>query len=125
MKKILIIDDDRMIVTILQFRLEKEKFNIIVCEDGKKAKKLMEVEKPDLVIADIMMPMVSGLEIINFIRNKKKWDIPIVVLSSINDDKTLLEAYTLGADEFVTKPFSPEELVIRIKKMLLSTRSNA
>ncbi|MDT8414550.1 MAG: response regulator transcription factor [Flavobacteriaceae bacterium] len=125
MKKILIIDDDKMIVTILQFRLEKEKFNIIVCEDGKKAKKLMEVEKPDLVIADIMMPMVSGLEIVNFIRNKKKWDIPIMVLSSINDDKTLLEAYSLGADEFVTKPFSPEELVIRIKKMLLSARSNA
>jgi DNA-binding response OmpR family regulator len=122
MKKILIIDDDKMIVTILQFRLAKEKFNIMVCEDGKKAKKLMEVEKPDLVIADIMMPMVSGLEIVNFIRNKKKWDIPIFVLSSINDDKTLLEAYSLGADEFVTKPFSPEELVIRVKKMLLSVK---
>lgn len=119
MKKILLVDDDKMVITLMNYRLKKDGFDIFVCNDGKSAINQLQETLPDLIIVDIMMPKVSGFEVLRFLRNKLQSDIPVIVLSSINDEDTLIEAFELGANEFVTKPFNPEEIVIRIKKLLM------
>lgn len=119
MKKILLVDDDRMVITLMNYRLKKDGFDISVCSDGKKAISQLKGALPDLIIVDIMMPKVSGFEVLRYLRNTLQSNIPVIVLSSINDEDTLIEAFELGADEFVTKPFNPEEVVIRIKKLLM------
>jgi len=72
---------------------------------------------PDLVIADIMMPHVSGLELTTFIRKKMKSEMPIIMISALGNDDIVLEAFQLGANDFISKPFKPIELVLRIKKI--------
>lgn len=119
MKKILLIDDDKMVITLMNYRLKKDGFNINVCSDGKIAINQLQESLPDLIIVDIMMPKVSGFEVLRFLRNKLQSNIPVIVLSTINDEDTLIKAFELGANEFVTKPFNPEEIVIRIKKLLM------
>lgn len=123
MKKILLVDDDKMVITLMNYRLKKDGFDINVCNDGKSAINQLQESLPDLIIVDIMMPKVSGFEVLRFLRNKLQSNIPVIVLSSINDEDTLIEAFELGANEFVTKPFNPEEIVIRIKKLLMFGRT--
>ena len=78
--------------------------------------KYLKVINPDLVITDIMMPFTSGLEFIDIIRNKSE-KIPIIVLSALDEEETVLEAFNLGADDFLTKPVKPGELSIRVKRL--------
>lgn len=125
MKKILLVDDDQMVITLMNYRLKKDGFGISICHDGKSAIQYLNSSLPDVVIVDIMMPKVSGFEVLRYLRNILKSNIPVIVLSSINDEDTLIEAFELGANEFVTKPFNPEEIVIRIKKLLLHSKNFA
>lgn len=117
-KKILIADDEQLILRALQFKLEREGYHVITAQDGKQAIETIKSENPDLVITDLMMPYHSGLEIISFLRNELKVKTPVLVLSSVGLESTVLEAFKLGADDFVTKPFSPPEVSIRVKKLL-------
>ena len=73
--------------------------------------------QPDLVVADIMMPFVSGLELINYIRKDLGSLLPVIIISALEHDETVLEAFRLGASDFITKPFKPNELILRIKKI--------
>lgn len=116
MKKVLVIEDERIMLKILEFRLKKEGYLVLVAEDGKIGLELIEKEAPDLIITDIMMPYVSGLEIVNHVKNILKLPIPIIILSAVGLEKTVIEAFSLGADDFISKPFSPEELSIRVRK---------
>ncbi|MHA7131404.1 response regulator transcription factor [Algoriphagus namhaensis] len=119
MKKILIIEDDALISNLLQFRLKKDGYAITSVEDGNAGIQEIEEGDYDLIITDVMIPFKSGLEIIHFAK-KNKPDTPIMVLSSLGDEeKTVLEAFHLGVVDFISKPFNPNELAIRVKKALV------
>jgi two-component system alkaline phosphatase synthesis response regulator PhoP len=116
--KILICEDEEIMLTALEFRLRKQGFTVIKAEDGRQAIEKLKSEKPDLVVADIMMPHVSGLELIQFIRSDlKNSDIPVIIISALEYDEVVLEAFRLGANDFIAKPFKPYELILRIKRI--------
>jgi two-component system, OmpR family, response regulator VicR len=112
-----IIEDDVLLLKTLAFKLTKEGYTVVTSKNGFDGIEYLKENEPDLIITDIMMPFINGLEIISFVRNEKKSKVSIIVLSSAGLEKTVLEAFELGADDFVTKPFSPNELSIRIKKL--------
>ena len=116
---ILIVEDDILLLKTLEFKLIKEGYIVVTLKNGFDAIEYLKENEPDLIVTDIMMPFINGLEIISFVRNEKKSKVPIIVLSSAGLEKTVLEAFQLGADDFVTKPFSPNELSIRIKKIFI------
>lgn len=116
--KILIADDELMVLRTIEFRLSKEGYETIIATDGKEAIERIISESPDLIITDLMMPYHNGLEIVNVVRNELKQKTPVIILSAVGLENTVLEAFKLGADDFVTKPFSPNELTIRVEKLL-------
>jgi len=117
--KILICEDDEMVLKMVEFKLRKEGYEVHLAHDGKEAAQKIQEVKPDLIITDIMMPYLNGLEIVNHVRKTLKFTTPIIIVSSIGLEKTVLEAFQLGADDFITKPFSPNELSVRVKKLLM------
>lgn len=116
--KIAIAEDNSTLSLLLKFRLEKEGYELLMAVDGKEVIELIENDTPDLIITDIMMPFVSGLEVISHVRNKLESDTPIIVFSSAGQEEMVLKAFSLGANDFMGKPFSPNELVIRVKRLL-------
>ncbi len=116
--KILICEDEEVMMTALDFRLKKQNFDTIKAEDGAIAKEKILAEKPHMIIADIMMPRVTGLELISFVRDELKSDIPIIIISSLESEEVVIEAMRLGANDFISKPFRPDELILRIKNIL-------
>ncbi|HEY0654787.1 MAG TPA: response regulator transcription factor [Chryseosolibacter sp.] len=117
--KILICDDDEALVSMIRFKLTKENLgDVVVAPDGRDAKVKLSENKFDLVITDIHMPFHSGLEITTFIREELKQDTPIIVLSAEGLENTVLQAFEIGANDFITKPFSPSELAVRVKRIL-------
>jgi two-component system response regulator VicR len=117
-KKIILAEDNSILSLLLKFRLEKEGYQLFVAYDGKEAVNLIEQHKPELILTDVMMPFVSGLEVISHVRNKLVEQTPIIVFSSAGQEEMVLNAFNLGATDFMSKPFSPNELVIRIKRLL-------
>jgi DNA-binding response OmpR family regulator len=122
MAKILVIEDEQMMLKALEFRLKKDGHQVEVARDGKSAMEAIEATQFDLILTDIMLPFASGLEIINYSKNILKRPSPIIILSAVGLEKTVLEAFELGADDFITKPFSPNELSVRVKKILLRAK---
>lgn len=120
--KILIAEDESIVLSALKFRLSKEGYEVFTASDGEKALELFNTQDPDLIVTDIMMPLVSGLELITHVRTQSKRLIPIVVISAVDIEDTVLEAFELGADDFITKPLSPNELLVRIKRLILLGR---
>jgi DNA-binding response OmpR family regulator len=117
--KVLICEDDEMVLKMVEFKLQKEGFEVYLANDGKEAiDKIAEI-RPDIIITDIMMPYLTGLEIVHQVRKQMNLKTPIIIVSSIGLEKTVLEAFQLGADDFITKPFSPNELSVRVKKLLM------
>ncbi|AXT18328.1 response regulator [Flavobacteriaceae bacterium AU392] len=117
-KKIVLAEDNSTLSLLLKFRLEKEGYELLIAVDGKEAIELIETHNPDLILTDVMMPFVSGLEVISHLRNKLEKDTPIIVFSSAGQEEMILKAFSLGANDFMGKPFSPNELVIRVKRLL-------
>lgn len=115
--KILVCEDEEIMLTALEFRLRRQGFSVIKAKDGQAAKEMITQESPDLVVADVMMPHVTGLELITYIRKDKKSDMPIIMISALEQDEIVLEAFKLGATDFITKPFRPNELILRIKRI--------
>lgn len=117
-KKIVLAEDNSTLSLLLKFRLEKEGYKLFIAADGKEAIELIEQHDPELILTDIMMPFMSGLEVISHVRNKLNKQIPIIVFSAAGQEEMVLKAFNLGANDFMGKPFSPNELVIRIKRLL-------
>lgn len=117
--KILVIEDERIMLKVIEFRLRKDGFDVQIAEDGKAGLEIVQHWQPDIIVTDIMMPYISGLEIISTVRNELQLQTPIIVLSAVGLEKTVVEAFGLGADDFITKPFSAEELSIRVRKNLI------
>jgi DNA-binding response OmpR family regulator len=118
-KNIVLAEDNTTLSQLLKFRLKKEGYVPFIAQDGKQALELIELHKPDLILTDIMMPFISGLEVISHVRNKLKLETPIIVFSAAGQEEMVLKAFNLGATDFMAKPFSPNELIIRIKRILM------
>jgi DNA-binding response OmpR family regulator len=116
-KTILIAEDERMLLKTLEFRVKKDNYTVKAVPDGKAALEFVKTTKPSLVVTDIMMPFVNGLELVQYVKQLYP-DVPIIVLSTLGQEETVMKAFDLGANDFMTKPFSPNELSIRIKKLL-------
>ena len=116
--KILIADDELIMLKIIELRLKKDGHQVIVTSNGQEALEKIKQEDPDMIIADIMMPFTSGLEIVSVVKqDKQQRKVPIIILSSMGQENVVLEAFNLGADDYITKPFSPNELSMRVKRL--------
>ncbi|MCA5005793.1 response regulator transcription factor [Sphingobacterium bovistauri] len=114
---VLIAEDDELILKTIEHKLLKEEFEVILTRNGKEAIEMIIQKEPDLVITDIMMPFASGIEILSAVQ---QMDRPpqIMVLSSLGQEDVVVEAFDLGASDFMVKPFSPNELIIRVKRLI-------
>lgn len=118
-ERILVVDDERNIVELLKFNLEKEGYEVVVAFDGIEAVRLAREEKPDLIILDIMLPGQGGLEVCRQLRKEMK--TPIIMATAKGEEIDKILGLELGADDYVTKPFSPRELLARVKAILRRT----
>lgn len=116
MNKILIVEDDSSIAELQKDYLEVAGFNVSLCADGANALRALKADEYDLLILDIMLPGTDGLEILRSIRDDK--DIPVLLVSAKKEEIDKIKGLSLGADDYVTKPFSPGELVARVKAHL-------
>ncbi len=116
MKKILVVDDEKPISDIIKFNLEKEGFEVVVAFDGEEAVEKVEEESPELIVLDVMLPKMDGLEVVREVRKTHSMPIIMVTAKETEIDKVL--GLELGADDYVTKPFSNRELVARVKANL-------
>ncbi|MEL7562628.1 response regulator transcription factor [Dehalogenimonas sp. 4OHTPN] len=121
--KILVVDDEPKIVNTVRAYLEREGYEALEANNGRKAIEIFNREKPDLIILDLMLPEVDGLEVCRQIRRSS--DVPIIMLTARQEDADKLIGLELGADDYVTKPFSPRELVARVKVVLRRARPSA
>lgn len=115
-KTILIVDDEKPIVDILVYNLEKEGYNTLEANDGEEAINVAFEKKPDLILLDIMLPKVDGLTVCKKIRNS--FNMPIIMISAKDEEIDKILGLELGADDYITKPFSVRELVARVKANL-------
>lgn len=115
-KRILVVDDEKPIADILKFSLEKEGFEVTCAHDGLEAIRLAENNNPDLILLDIMLPYKDGMEVCREIR--KNHDMPIIMLTAKDSEIDKVLGLELGADDYVTKPFSTRELLARVKANL-------
>jgi DNA-binding response OmpR family regulator len=117
--KILVCEDDFMMIKAIEHKLQREGYQVEVANDGRSASEKIKNDEYDLIITDLLMPFTGGLELINMTRNDLNKTTPIIVLSKVGNEETIIEAFKLGADDYLTKPFSPNELSIRVKRFLL------
>lgn len=123
MKKIMVVEDEKKLVELIRTYLEKEGYEVIALYSGSEALTEFKNQKPDLIILDLMLPKVDGLEICREIR--KVSDVPIIMLTAKAEEVDKLIGLEMGADDYVTKPFSPRELTARVKTVLRRGRKAA
>jgi DNA-binding response OmpR family regulator len=114
--RILAVDDDRNNLKMLAFLLKEEGYEVLTADNGKLALELVETKHPDLVILDVMMPQLDGLEVCRRIR--QTMDVPIIILSAKGETSDKVLGLELGADDYLPKPFEPSELLARVKAVL-------
>ena len=117
--KILICDDDTMTIRALEYQFNREGFEVLKANSGREAKKILE-ENDDInvLITDVYMPLMNGLELITYVRNNLQRTIPIVVVSLVNAEANINEALALEADIYLTKPFNLNDLSRKVKQLL-------
>lgn len=122
MKKILVVDDEKPISDIIKFNLEKEGYEVVTAFDGEEALEKVETEDPALIVLDVMLPKLDGLEVVREVR--KTHDMPVIMVTAKETEIDKVLGLELGADDYVTKPFSNRELVARVKANLRRHSSN-
>lgn len=120
--KILIVDDEKPITDIIKYNLEKEGYETAIAFDGEAALEQVQEETPDLIILDLMLPKIDGLEVARQVRKTK--DTPIIMLTAKDSELDKVLGLEMGADDYVTKPFSNRELVARVKANLRRQKVN-
>ena len=115
-QKILVVDDDAKIVKIVQHCLIKEGFQVVAAADGEAALKAARLEDPALAIVDLMLPKINGLDVCRELLTEQK--IPVIILSAKGDELDRIVGFRLGVDDYISKPFSPTELVLRVQAVL-------
>ncbi|MBO0960112.1 response regulator transcription factor [Neobacillus sp. MM2021_6] len=119
--KVLVVDDEQSIVTLLQYNLEQAGFEVITAMDGIEGKQLAETETPDIIVLDLMLPKLDGMEVCKQLR-KKNIMTPILMLTAKDDELDKILGLELGADDYMVKPFSPREVIARVKAILRRTQ---
>jgi DNA-binding response OmpR family regulator len=119
--KILVVDDERKILSLVRGYLEREGYRVTEATDGHQALEAFHRETPDLIVLDLMLPEVDGLEVCRAVRRTS--EVPIIMLTARDEDADKLVGLELGADDYITKPFSPRELVARVRAVLRRARS--
>ncbi len=114
---ILICENEEILLTALEFRMRKQGFNLMIAKSGDEARKIIQSHSPDLLIIDILKPQIEGLEVIKFATKHLQTFIPIIAISSLDEGDVILEAFRLGANDFITKPFNPTELILRVRRI--------
>lgn len=122
MKRILVAEDNKLILETIAHSLTREGYEIIKTLDGKECLRMLENTEVDLIITDLYMPCINGHEVISVLRDERKITTPILVLSAAGAESNVMKAFDLGADDFMVKPFSLVELNIRVKKLLALRR---
>jgi two-component system alkaline phosphatase synthesis response regulator PhoP len=115
-KKVLVVDDDVKTVELVKLYLNRDGYRVITAYDGIEALRLARESHPDLIVLDIMLPGIDGLEICRTLRSES--DVPIIMLTAMSTDDDRLAGLDIGADDYVTKPFSPRELAARVRAVL-------
>ncbi|MBS4174071.1 response regulator transcription factor [Bacillus sp. FJAT-49736] len=121
--KILVVDDEPSIVTLLKFNLEQSGYTVVTANNGKDGYSIASQESLDLIVLDLMLPEMDGMEICKSLR-QEKINTPILMLTAKDDELDKILGLELGADDYLTKPFSPREVVARVKAILRRTRTN-
>jgi DNA-binding response OmpR family regulator len=118
-KTVLVVDDEPTLVATLKYNLEREGYNVVAATDGEKAISLARAERPDLMILDLMLPAVDGLEVCRILR--REMSLPILMLTARAGEVDKVVGLEIGADDYVTKPFSTRELLARVRALLRRT----
>ena len=119
--RILVVDDEPPIVNLLAYNLKQASYDVLIARDGEEALQLARQEHPDLIILDIMLPKMDGLDVCRTLRRER--DVPIIMLTARDDEIDRVVGLELGADDYVVKPFSVRELMVRVKNVLRRTNS--
>lgn len=117
MTKVLVVDDEPSLQTLLTYNLKKSGFDVILAEDGQQALDIIHEQKIDIVLLDIMLPEKSGVDVTRELRAEKN-QIPIIMLTALDDEIDKVVGLEIGADDYVTKPFSPREVIARVHAVL-------
>lgn len=121
--KILVCDDDELLTELLQFRLEAKGFDVTVAGDGREALNSIRLAQPDAVVLDAMMPGIDGLEVLRQLREDAATrDIPVIMLTARKGERDIVDALRLGASDYLSKPFIPDELSARLVRLLTANR---
>jgi len=116
--KVLVCDDERHIVRLIQVNLERHGYTVVTAFDGKEGLEKIRSEKPNLVVLDVMMPYMDGFEVLKNLRREPDTEnLPVIMLTAKAQDKDVFEGYHYGADMYLTKPFNPMELVTFVKRI--------
>jgi DNA-binding response OmpR family regulator len=121
-RKVLVVDDDRKTVELIRLYLERDGYRVIPAYDGREALDAYYRKQPDLVVLDLMLPHVAGLDICRTLREESK--VPIIMLTARTTEDDKLAGLDMGADDYITKPFSPRELVARVRAVLRRSGEN-
>ncbi|NNF99272.1 MAG: response regulator transcription factor [Desulfobacteraceae bacterium] len=118
-EKVLVVDDEEDILELVRYNLQRDGYVITCTSSGEKALKMVELEMPDLIVLDLMLPGINGLEMTRKLKAKKRYGhIPIIILSAKGEETDVVTGLEMGADDYVTKPFSPRILAARVKNVL-------
>ena len=118
-QRVLVVDDDWRIVELLRLYLEKDGYRVLVAYDGLEALELARQVRPDLILLDLMLPGMEGLDVCRIL--KAETEVPIIMLSARTSDEDKLAGLETGADDYITKPFNPREVVARVRAVLRRT----
>ena len=118
-KKIVLAEDEPQIARLIEFKLKKEGYSVTWKENGEEALKAIKADKPDLILLDIMMPVMDGYEVLRRLKEDENLtDIPVIMLTARAQEKDVVKGIDLGAEDYITKPFHPAELLARVKRIL-------
>ena len=124
--RILVVEDERDIAALVVYHLTKEGYRVRTAQGGHEALEAMAAERPDLIVLDLMLPGFSGYEVLTAMRRRPEWvEVPVIVLTARREETDRIKGLELGADDYLTKPFSPRELVLRVSAVLRRAQSPA
>ncbi|TET43677.1 response regulator [Candidatus Aerophobetes bacterium] len=118
-KRIVLAEDEPQIAKLVEFKLKKEGYQVTWKENGEEALEAIKRERPDLILLDIMMPVMDGYEVLRQIKEDEKLrDIPVIMLTARAQERDVVKGIDSGAEDYITKPFHPAELLVRVKRIL-------
>lgn len=118
-QRVIVVEDDHDMSLVLRFLLERHGYDVVALEDGRQAVEWVDTQDPPaLILLDIVLPYISGHQVVKHVRTSSRWaDVPVVMLSGKSAERDMLEALRAGASDYVTKPFNPEVLIARVRRL--------